>query len=82
MRKYERDRWDAMRADQDLINEAATWLRKHAIHSQYAGLQRQEIAFSLASVLDVLSRHLPDVSDGIRWETVQACRAVLDLPRA
>jgi hypothetical protein len=80
MRERDRRRWESIRADQAIIDEAAAWLRTHAIQSQYAGLQRQEVAFSLAAVLDVVSRHLPDVGEGVRWQTVQASRAVLGPP--
>jgi hypothetical protein len=64
------------------LDQAAQFLRHHAIQSQYAGLQRQEVAFGLAAILDELSRHLPDLNDGVRWQTVQACRQMLaaDVP--
>jgi hypothetical protein len=77
MREYERRRWEAMKADQELIDEAARFLRHDAVQSQYAGLQRQEMAFGLAAVLDECSRHLPDLSEGMRWQVVESCRAML-----
>ena len=76
--EQERRRWETIKADQALIDQAARFLRHHAIQSQYAvGLQRQEVAFGLAAILDELSRHLPDLNDGVRWQTVQACLQIL-----
>jgi HEAT repeat protein len=75
--EQERRRWEAIKADQALIDQAAQFLRHHAIQSQYAGLQRQEVAFGLAAILDELARHLPDLSEGVRWQTVQACQQML-----
>jgi HEAT repeat protein len=81
---YEQEcrRWETIRADQALIDQAAQFLRHHAIQSQYAGLQRQEVAFGLAAILDELARHLPDLNDGVRWQTVQACQQLMDLQSA
>jgi hypothetical protein len=81
---YEQDRrrWETIKADQALIDEAARFLRHHAIQSQYAGLQRQEVAFRLAAILDELSRHLPDLNEGVRWQSVQACQQLLKVERA
>jgi hypothetical protein len=75
--EQERRRWEIVKADQALIDQAARFLRHHAIQSQYAGLQRQEVAFGLAAILDELSRHLPDLNDGVRCQTVQACLQML-----
>jgi HEAT repeat protein len=75
--EQERRRWEAIKADQALIDQAARFLRHHAIQSQYAGLQRQEVAFGLAAILDELARHLPDLNEGVRWQTVQACLQML-----
>jgi hypothetical protein len=75
--EQERRRWEAIKADQALIDQAARFLRHHGIQSQYAGLQRQEVAFGLAAILDELARHLPDLNEGVRWQTVQACLQML-----
>ena len=55
---------------QRLIENAARYLRHHATQSQYADLQRQEVAVRLVVILDELSRHLPDLNDGVRWRTI------------
>jgi hypothetical protein len=75
--EQERRRWETIKADQALIDQAARFLRHHAVQSQYAGLQRQEVAFGFAAILDELARHLPDLSEGVRWQTVQACLQML-----
>jgi hypothetical protein len=80
--EQERRRWETIKADQALIDEAARFLRHHAIQSQYAGHQRQEVAFGLAAILDELSRHLPDLNEGVRWQSVQACQQLLEVERA
>jgi hypothetical protein len=74
--QYER-RWAALRADRDLLERAATWLRTEAIRSGYAGLSRQHVTFALALILDELARHLPDLDEGVRWQAVQSSRVLL-----
>ena len=76
MYQYER-RWAALRADRDLLERAATWLRTEAIHSGYAGLSHQHVTFALALILDELARHLPDLDEGVRWQAVQSSRVLL-----
>ncbi|MCU1660554.1 MAG: hypothetical protein QOI36_5079 [Pseudonocardiales bacterium] len=80
--EQERRRWETIKADRALIDDAARFLRHHAIQSRYAGLQRPEVAFGLAAILDELSRHLPDLSEGVRWQSVQACQQLLEVPTA
>ena len=43
--EHERRRWEAIKADQALIDQAARFLRHHGIQYQYSGLQHQEVAF-------------------------------------
>ena len=61
---------EAARADRAVIERAAAQLRRDAIRAGYAGLQRQDVAFSLALVLDELARHLRDLPDGVRRQAV------------
>jgi len=75
--EQQRKRWETIRADQRVIEDAARFLRHHAIQSQYAGLQRQEVAFGFAAILDELALHLPDLDQGVRWQTMQACQQML-----
>jgi hypothetical protein len=74
--RYER-RWAALRADRDLLERAATWLRTEAIRAGYAGLSHQHVTFALALILDELARHLPDLDEGVRWQAVQSSRVLL-----
>ena len=67
----------ALRADRDLFERAARWLRDDAIRSGYAGLSHQHVTFALALILDELARHLPDLDEGVRWQAVQSCRVLL-----
>ena len=76
MYRYER-RWAALRADRDLLERAATWLRTEAVRSGYAGLSHQHVTFALALILDELARHLPDLDEGVRWQAVQSSRVLL-----
>jgi hypothetical protein len=46
--EQERRRWEAVKAERAVIDQAARFLRHHAIQSHYAGLQRQEVAFRRA----------------------------------
>ncbi|HXV94029.1 MAG TPA: hypothetical protein VD813_12065 [Pseudonocardia sp.] len=75
--EHERRRRDAVRRDRELMDRAAAFLRHETIRSSYAGLQHRHVAFALASILDVLSRHLPDLDDGVRRQAVQSCRDLL-----
>jgi len=70
-------RWAALRADRDLLERAARWLRDDAVRSGYAGLSHQHVAFALALILDELARHLPDLDQGVRWQAVQSSRVLL-----
>ena len=67
----------AQRADRELLERAARWLRDEAVRSGYAGLSHQHVAFALALILDELARHLPDLDEAVRWQAVQSCRVLL-----
>ena len=76
MYQHERRRV-ALRADRELLERAASWLRSEAIRSGYAGLSHQHVTFALALILDELARHLPGLDEGVRWQAVQSCRVLL-----
>ena len=83
MRDVDRHRYERLKADREIVDRAAAYLRHHARQDQYAGiLHRPEVAFGLATVLDEVSRQLGEVNGGIRAETVRACRQLLGLPAA
>jgi hypothetical protein len=67
----------AQRADRELLERAARWLRDDAIRSGYAGLSHQHVTFALALILDELARHVPDLDEAVRWQAVQSCRVLL-----
>jgi hypothetical protein len=61
-RQYDRDR-----ADATLILRAATFLRDDPSRASYAGLSRDEDAYPLAALLEILATVLPDLDSGVRW---------------
>ena len=67
----------ALRADRDVLERAARWLRDEAIRSGYAGLTHQHVSFALALILDELARHVADLDAGVRWQAVQSARVLL-----
>ena len=76
----QRARWAALRADQNVIDHAAARLRHETAQDQYRGLRDPQVAFGLASILDELSRHLRDLDDPLRAQTLDCCRSVLGHP--
>jgi hypothetical protein len=73
----QRARWVALRADQDVVDRAATRLRHKTAQAQYADLQNPQVAFGLAAILDELSRHLRDLDEALRHRVVELCRELL-----
>ena len=61
-------------ADQQLVEQAAARRRHRAILAAYAGLERTELAFALALILDELARHLRDLDGELRESVVEVCR--------
>jgi hypothetical protein len=53
-------------SDRDAIDAAAARLRSRAIRDAYDGLQRKEVAFAFALILDEIGRHLGQVSEDVR----------------
>jgi hypothetical protein len=70
-------RWNALRADQDIIDRAAARLRHETAQAQYAGLRDPQVAFGFAAVLDELSRHLRDLDEALRGRVVELCTELL-----
>ena len=54
--EQQRELYRQLRADQQLVEQAAARLRHRAIRAAYAGLERKELAFTLALILDELAR--------------------------
>jgi hypothetical protein len=66
-----------LRADQDIIDQAAARLRHETAQDQYRGLSDPEVAFGLAAILDELSRHFRDLDEALRRRVVELCRELL-----
>jgi len=72
--EQQRELYRQPRADQQLVEQAAAHLRHRAILAAYAGLERKELAFALALILDELARHLRDLDGELRESVVEVCR--------
>ena len=59
------------------MGQAAEHLRHSAIRATYAGMERKELAFALALILDELARHLRDLDEQLRVHILDSCRAML-----
>ncbi len=59
----QRELYRQLRADQQIVGQAAEHLRHGAIRAAHAGMERKELAFALALILDELARHLRDLDE-------------------
>jgi hypothetical protein len=69
----QRELYRRLRADQQIVSQAATQLRHRAIVAGYAGLEHKHAAFALALILDELARHLRDLDQQLRQRVVETC---------
>ncbi len=67
-----------LQADRQTISLAARLLRDQAVQDDYAGLERKDLAFAAALVLDELARHVRDLDADLRERVVAACRSLVD----
>ena len=74
--EQQRELYRQLRADQQLVEQAAARRRHRAILAAYAGLERKELAFALALILDELARHLRDLDGELRESVVEVCRRI------
>ena len=73
--EQQRELYRQLRADQQLVEQAAARRRHRAIlAAAYAGVERKELAFALALILDELARHLRDLDGELRESVVEVCR--------
>ena len=72
--EQQRELYRRLRAEQQLVEQSAARLRHRAILAAYAGLERKELAFALALILDELARHLRDLDGELRDSVVEVCR--------
>ena len=75
--EHDRSRIEVDRADRQVIEQAAARLCTDAIRAGYAGLERKELAFGLALVLDELARHLRELHTDVRAQTLRGARILL-----
>jgi hypothetical protein len=59
----QRELYRQVRADQQLVAQAARRLRDLAIADGYASLEHKHLALGLALILDELARHLRDLDE-------------------
>lgn len=62
--------------DKQCVADGAAALRHAAIQDRYAGAGPPDIAFGLASVLDVLHTHWRDLDSELRGTVLELCAAV------
>lgn len=70
-------RIDADRADAQLAQRAAAWLRDDPARRQTAGLTDDARAAALADLVDALAAGLPDLGAGVRRQLLASARVVL-----
>ena len=74
MNTHERRRLSALRADRETVLAAASRLRHEAVEAHYAGLSRPEMAFGLASILELLAMRIADQPPDVRAHVVRIAR--------
>ena len=73
----DRQHRQALRADREALLAAAAWLRHAGVQRSYAGLDRPEHAFALASALELFAVRLTDQDPEFRRHLVRVCRELI-----
>jgi hypothetical protein len=73
----QRELYRQLRADQQIVEQAARRLRDRAISDGYLGLEYKHVTFALALILDELGRHLRGLDDQLRGHVLDGCREML-----
>jgi hypothetical protein len=60
---------DAARADQQLFDRAADWLREDPKRRRVAGLWADRVGHALADLLDALGDDVANLDEEVRWQT-------------
>jgi hypothetical protein len=68
---------DAARADQELYDRAAAWLRDDPKRRQVAGLWADRVGHALAELLDALGDEVAGLNSAVRWQARESCRVLL-----
>ncbi|MEJ8279628.1 hypothetical protein [Pseudonocardia spirodelae] len=80
MNAHERRRLSALRSDRETVLAAASALRHEAVQARYAGLSSPEIAFGLASILELLAMRIADQPPDVRAHVVRIAREMAGEP--
>lgn len=67
----------ALGADREAVLAAAAWLRHAGVQRNYAGLDRPEHAFALASALEMFAIRIADQDLEFRRHLVRVCRELV-----
>ena len=76
----QRRRYEQLKADRTIVEQAAAHLRRQAILAGYAGVEHKHVAFALALILDELARHYRDLDEQLRGRILDGCRSMLGGP--
>ena len=68
---------DAARADQQMFDRAADWLRDDPKRRQVAPLWADRVGHALADLLDALGDDPAGLDAAVRWQPRESCRVLL-----
>jgi hypothetical protein len=68
---------DAARADQELLDRGAAWLRDDPKRRPVAELWADRVGHALADLLDALGDDAASLNSAVRWQARESCRVVL-----
>jgi transposase len=73
----ERRRFEQVRQDKQLLEQAAAWIRNEGFQGEYAGFHRKELAFGVAALFDMLIMELDRVPAGVRAQAVSSAASIV-----
>jgi hypothetical protein len=68
---------DAAKADQELLDRAAAWLRDDSKRRRVAGLWADRVGHALADLLDALGDEVAALDAAVRWQARESCTVLL-----
>jgi hypothetical protein len=68
---------DAARADQQLFDRAADWLRDDPKRRRVAGPWADRVGHALADLVDALGDDVAGLDEAVGWQTRESCRVLL-----
>jgi hypothetical protein len=72
-----RTAFETLRADQQMIAQAAYLLRQRSTQEAYAGWRHKEVAYAVAALFDTLERGVRNLDPHVRGELVAAARQLV-----